>query len=395
MPNDLQRVLTQGTSGSSGAATNSDGTVGAVNSSNRSKVQTNPLIELLTERLTQQGKGISSSSSSNLQKSIDDAIASAQASGNLTNQGIESARQREIAFARGQASDTYTTALEGRTGYATQVAGLRTLTETTEKSIRDLDQRYREASLASDAATMKTVSDLRIKKLEFQQKQEENFYSTLLSTANLQQTQIGQMMQNDQFWAGQEEQQKQFAMQMAQSDFQFQKNLGIQYQEIGLKQQSLDLEKERNNISWAQYKLESSKLNKEKNTTSTLGMITERILGARKGGVDYNSVDPMADAGDMYAEIISKNPNFDMDQNEFNTVYMEARSLAMAAEISTPQPAIKKPSPFMNDVMSTKNYLSQSGVVQDVLKYHPLTAASYWALTGGTDKVKNYFTSPE
>jgi hypothetical protein len=151
--------------------------------------QSNALIEALTARLTQQGQGISSSSSTSLQNSINEAITNTQIAGDLGSERLMSERNREVAFARDRAGATYDTALEGRKGYATQVAALRELTETTEKSIRDLDKRYQEAILANDSATAQRVADLQIKKLEFQQEQEQQFYNNMFSLASMEQQQ--------------------------------------------------------------------------------------------------------------------------------------------------------------------------------------------------------------
>lgn len=322
MENDLIKVLSNSTSGAAGAASNSKGTVGTANTKSRNDTPTDPLIELLTQRLTQQGQGIASSTSSNLQKSIDDAVKSAQQSGAMSTQALQSARDREISFARGEASDTYTTAMEGRTGYGTQVAGLRALTETTEKSIRDLDARYQEAILSNDSATMKAVSDLKIKKLEFQQAQEESFYSNLMSTVTLQQNALAQEKQSEQFWAKQDSDREQFVMQMSQSSYQFEKNLGIQYQELGLKEQGLELERQRNAISLAEYNLKKSELNKVKDTTGLQSLLFNKLIGVRneRGGAKLGDDEAMSLAIEAMTALASTGVKVDLDSTELTNL---------------------------------------------------------------------------
>tara|TARA_R100001086_G_C11848217_1_gene261026 strand:- start:13755 stop:15035 length:1281 start_codon:yes stop_codon:yes gene_type:complete len=177
-----------------GNRTNSAPTV-----SESSGTQSNALIDALTERLTQQGQGISTSSSSNLQQLISATISETQRAGELSRQRIQSERERELAFARGQAGATITGALEERTGYATQVVAINNLAETTEKSVRDLDKRYQEAIMANDAATAQRVADLQMQKLEFLNQQEQQFYDNLFSLANLQESAASREQQAAQF----------------------------------------------------------------------------------------------------------------------------------------------------------------------------------------------------
>ncbi len=145
------------------------------------------LLDALTERLTSQGKGIVSSSTSGLQDALSGAMKDTQRSGDLTSQALQSEREREVSFAQDRAAAQYTNALESRSGFATMTYGLRELTETTEKSIRDLDKRYQEAILTNDAATAQRVSDLRVKQLEMQQDAEARYMDNLFKTASMQQ----------------------------------------------------------------------------------------------------------------------------------------------------------------------------------------------------------------
>lgn len=259
------------------------------NSSSSSSSQTrptNPLVEALTARLLQQGQGISSSSSSNLQNSINEAIAQTQRSGDLSSEALQIERGREVGFMRDRAAATYTTALEGRTGYATMTAGLRELTEITEKEIKDLDGRYQQAILSNDAATAQRISDLTVQKLQFQQQQEQNYFSNLISVAGIQQ-------QDDQFYASFEQNERQFAANMANSQYQFERNLGVKYKELDLAAQELELSRERNQISWAEYNLQKAKLDAEKNNTVLGGIFTQFVDRQIKNGT-YTGVDQVS-----------------------------------------------------------------------------------------------------
>lgn len=295
-------------SGGQGASTNGAATAGT-KTSGQGKMPENPLLDVLTKRLTQQAEGISSSSSSALQSEIAAAMDGVQAAGDLTAQRLQSEREREIGFARDRAGATYTGALEGRTGYATQVSALRELTDTTEKSVRDLDKRYQEALLANDANTASQMSDLRMKKLEFQQQQEQNFFSNVMSVANLQQSAIDSMMRREEFWAGQEQAQNQFVIQMARSAYEFEQNLGLQYKELGLKEQELQIAWDRNAISREELNLKKNEINKEKTTTTLQSIVYDRMKKFATSGGDLNS----KDAIEWQQEIISElGPTFPM-----------------------------------------------------------------------------------
>jgi len=178
-----------------------NGTEGTTNVPSAGDTSSDKLISALTDRLTRQGQGVSSSSSSQIQDAITGAMSDIKESGALTDKRLQSERMREVSFARDRAGTTYTAALEGRTGYATQVAGLRELTDTTEKSIRDLDQRYQEAIMSNDANVSSQLAQLRVQKLDFLQKQEESFYNNLFQAAGLTLQQNAQKQAADQFSA--------------------------------------------------------------------------------------------------------------------------------------------------------------------------------------------------
>jgi len=300
-----QATWTNGTTANSGART-------AVDS-------TNPLLEALTARLLQQGQGISSSASSQLNAEIASAMGDVQRAGESTAARLQSEREREMSFAQDRASATYTTALEGRSGYATQVSALRELTETTEKSIRDLDKRYQESLLMNDAETAKQLSELRLQKLKFQQEQEQNFFTNMLGVANMQQeaTQIAQ--QNEQFWTKLDQEQKQFQTGLEQSKYEFEKNYGLAFKEMGLKEQQLELERDRNNLSWAEYRLRKGELAEQKMMTNTQALVAQDIKNKLADGTPkefFNSTE--------YLSLIKEKTGFNGSLEDLSTVVYNA-----------------------------------------------------------------------
>jgi hypothetical protein len=106
----------------------------------------------------------------------------------------------------------------------------------------------------------------------------------MLGVANLQEQAINRMQQSEQFWQNQEREEKQFVMNLAMSKWQFEKNYGVSLQELDLKKQGLELERQRNAISMAQYKLEASKLNKEKTFTRTEAIVAQDIKNKMASG---------------------------------------------------------------------------------------------------------------
>lgn len=285
------------------------------------------LLDALTERLTSQGKGIVSSSTSGLQDALSGAISDTQKSGDLTRQALQSEREREVSFAQDRAAAQYTNALESRSGFATMTYGLRELTETTEKSIRDLDKRYQEAILTNDAATAKTVAELRMKKLEFQQEQEQNYFNNLMQAAG--------MIQNEQqFFANYEQKEQQFAAQLAQSNYQFDKNLGISLQELGLKKDQLDIDRARLNLSEKEYNLRAKQIADEKSFTMTTALVTNRLRAMQSAGISISKEDQLQLANDLRAEVESQGFTFDGSTEEWSKLVSDSISTVSAEYVA-------------------------------------------------------------
>ena len=307
------------------------------------------LVDAITARLTQQSTGIATSASSRLQSSIEQAIRDTQRSGNLSSQALQIERQREVGFAQDRASANITGALEERTGYATQVVALRELTETTEKSIRDLDQRYQQAILMNDAETAKQVGQMRLEKEKFLMEQEQNFYQNMMQAAGLEMQQYSINQQNEQFVARQEQEQEQFMQNLQQSESQFTRNLALQYQEFGLQERELELAAERNQISREELQLRREELNKSKNTMATKAMLTERMARLKMAGYDVNNMD----AADLATTLLTgQDPDgnsigqpiiWEGDVEEVYSMVIEARTSDAVANTQYVPPAPPRP----------------------------------------------------
>ncbi len=332
----------------------------------------NPIIEALTSKLISQAQGISTSASSNLQASINQAISETQAAGEMTNQRLQSEREREVSFAQDRASATFTEAAEGRTGYATQVAAFKELTETTEKSVRDLDKRYQEAMLANDAETARTIAGLRIEKLKFQMEQEENFFRNSLSLASMQQ-------QEDQFYMNQLNENARFAVQMAQSNYQFEKNLGIQFRELELQEQELGIQRERNQIAWSEYSAKMDEINKEKNRATLAARVFKDMRNeVTQLGRPVEKLEPTA-----YATWLAENdPNIDFEEALF---YAQQAQSTLATEGLKPSPAMTSgtQSAFSEDLSKLGGFFSRN--TQGITSYftQPRGSQTGRQLSGG------------
>lgn len=341
---------------------------GGSTSGSSSTSRSNPVLEALTERLTQQGKGISTSSSSSLQDSINEAIAGVQTSGNLTRERLQSEREREVSFAQDRASATFTTALESRSGYGTQVAALKELTETTEKSVRDLDKRYQEAILANDAETASTIAGLRIQKLQFQVEQEQAFFSNLIGVANLQQQAIQNEIQNEQFWIKKKQEDDQFAQTMAQSELQFEKNYGIALQEVSLKEQQLEIERQKFNLSAQEYRDRKAALATEKTFANTRAIIANDIKNKLlTAGTDQKLTREQI-LNPVYMAEMAERTGFDGTTEELATVIQDAYK-DVSADRGFMSKYLGAPTPLP--------YTSNAGLNAGIQAQNNLTRAQY------------------
>lgn len=150
---------------------------------------------------------IVSSFDSQLEQSFTDAAAGLRAGNAASTKRIESVYARERAGIEEQGQNNISGFAEGRSGFATQMAGLRAIVQSTDKNLNDLTQRKEELILQGDAQTASQISGLIIDKLKFKQQAEQQVFANLLGMAN---------------YGAQKEQSK---AQLAQSAYQFQEKM--------------------------------------------------------------------------------------------------------------------------------------------------------------------------
>lgn len=139
-------------------------------------------LDTLSSSLLKQS-GIISSNTRNIDSAMNEAITGVKSATESETKRIESAYGRERDFATGQADVAFQEFNEGRTGFATQMTGLRQLVETTDKNLKDLEQRKQELILQNNSAGASKVAELQFAQLKFKQEAEQQVFSNLLGMA--------------------------------------------------------------------------------------------------------------------------------------------------------------------------------------------------------------------
>lgn len=148
-----------------------------------SNINSDVFLSTLQDKLINQA-GMVSSQDTNLENSINQAISGTAQAGEASAKRIESQYGREIGYAKQTQADTITQAQEKQRGYGVNIAAMRQLVDSTDKNIKDLEQRKQESLLANDSATASKISDLQIKAYEFKQKAMQDTFTNLLSVGN-------------------------------------------------------------------------------------------------------------------------------------------------------------------------------------------------------------------
>jgi hypothetical protein len=164
----------------------------------------NPVLGEIEKRLLEGSSAISSETGA-LEKTISDSISSVKQGQAATESRITSDFKSERNYLTNQGEASATTALEGRQGFGTQLAAMRMLTETTDKTLRDLDVRKQDALLANDSAAAQRISDLQLKEYEYRQKAKQDMFNNLISVGNY-------SLNKSTFEAGREEEAKRFGL---------------------------------------------------------------------------------------------------------------------------------------------------------------------------------------
>ena len=140
-------------------------------------------ISELQSRLLAQS-GIISSSNTQLESSINSAIAGVQKSADLSGQAIASAYDREKGYAADAGAIKSTSFQESQRGFATNTAALKQIQDDTTKQLNDLEQRKQELILQGQAGAASQISNLQLQALQFRQQAQQQVFSNLLGMAS-------------------------------------------------------------------------------------------------------------------------------------------------------------------------------------------------------------------
>lgn len=135
--------------------------------------------EIQTRLLAQ--SGAVSSADSEIEKTIQAAIAKTEAGTEAGKRAISIAGERQITSAEERGVRAVTSFRESTRGFAVNTAAMRQLTESTNKEVKDLEDRRQELLLTADAQGAAAVSGLILQKLTFQQESKQRTFNNLLS----------------------------------------------------------------------------------------------------------------------------------------------------------------------------------------------------------------------
>lgn len=142
-----------------------------------------PFIQEVTGELMRTS-GMISSSDTKIEKAISSAMGNIEGARDATRSRIESEYSRNRNYTLDKNAAGEEGFKENRAGYATPVVAFSRLREDNAKAIRDLDQRKNELILQGDALAAEKLSDLTIKKLEFEQDAVERTFNSLIAMGN-------------------------------------------------------------------------------------------------------------------------------------------------------------------------------------------------------------------
>lgn len=170
------------------------------NPSTSGGINSNDLMAEIQKTLLGQAGAISSSNS-NIENTIDQAIQNLKDSNTASKAATSSDYDRQIADATTNAANSEASFREAQRGFATNMAALNDLRTNNTKTINDLNQRKQEALLSSDATTASKMSDLILQKYQFEQQAQQQVFSNLVSLNNiaLQNSQENRLQQTQNF----------------------------------------------------------------------------------------------------------------------------------------------------------------------------------------------------
>lgn len=157
------------------------------NNTSQTNIQTSgessDFMKVIQEKLLNQS-GMVSSSTSELESKLSKAIAGYKSSTDLSNKAVESSYQREKSYMLEGANNEMIAGRAAGTGGLMNMAALRSLTETTDKSLKDLSMRKEELILQNNAEAAAKIADLEFKTLEFKQNAQQKVFENLLGLGN-------------------------------------------------------------------------------------------------------------------------------------------------------------------------------------------------------------------
>lgn len=137
----------------------------------------------LQKRMLGQADAINSSST-RIEGKINEAIGGLKSATNSERQRIESEYGRNMGYAADNAQTRFGAYAEEQSGFATMMGGFRELVKTTDKEMKDMEQRKQEAILMNDANGASKIAELQLKSLEFQEASKQKVFENLLSMSN-------------------------------------------------------------------------------------------------------------------------------------------------------------------------------------------------------------------
>lgn len=130
--------------------------------------------------------GVVTSDSDEFTKSIESAIAGVEKSRETTKTGISASFERQRIGEAELGERELTGALEARRGFGTSNALISQIKESTDKALKDLDLREKQALAASDFESASAIAGLKLEKIKFQQESEQRTFTNLLAAAGVQ-----------------------------------------------------------------------------------------------------------------------------------------------------------------------------------------------------------------
>jgi cytochrome c556 len=143
----------------------------------------NAFMEALQKKLMDGAEAVNSSTS-NIESAIQKTMSGVQSATDMESKRIESSYGRQIGYAQDTAEDNFQDFSENRSGFGTQMAAFRNLVQTTDKELKDLEQRKQEAILANNSAGASKIAELELKSLDYKMQAKQKVFDNLLSLSN-------------------------------------------------------------------------------------------------------------------------------------------------------------------------------------------------------------------